>query len=150
MYTRQDWALQRQAFWTSFGRYVKPIPSASGEPVNWTNYKTGMPGLYVRMEAGRGDASIAFQYQAKDPESRLAFQRKMELLLPELLALDPDWKWDPAAQTDSGPICQLQQLLPNQDIFRQQDWPALISFFKTHLLQLDAFWIANKEIFLWG
>lgn len=150
MYTRQDWALQRQTFWTSFGRYLKPIPSASGEKVNWTNYKTGLPGLYLRMDAGRGIATIALQYQVKDEAIREIFIRKMELLLPELLEINPDWCWEPSVQTENGIISQLHQALPGLDIFRQEDWPALISFFKTNLLQLDVFWTANKDIFLWG
>jgi hypothetical protein len=41
MYTKQEISKQKQAFWTAFGKYMKPVLSADGEEISWLNYKTG-------------------------------------------------------------------------------------------------------------
>ena len=49
MYSKAEATQLRQAFWTAFGQYMAPVPSAEGETTNWINYKTGFKHLYFRM-----------------------------------------------------------------------------------------------------
>jgi hypothetical protein len=39
---------------------MKPVPSASGQPVNWINYKTGIRNIHFKMDADNTSAVIAF------------------------------------------------------------------------------------------
>ena len=43
MYSRQEASQLRKNFWTSFGQYMRPLPNADGERVNWLNYKAAVP-----------------------------------------------------------------------------------------------------------
>ncbi|PZR08331.1 MAG: DUF4268 domain-containing protein, partial [Flavobacterium psychrophilum] len=58
MYTREEISKQKQAFWTAFGKYMRPVLSADGLPVSWLNYKTGVPGISFKMDADRDHAVI--------------------------------------------------------------------------------------------
>ncbi|RZK28608.1 MAG: DUF4268 domain-containing protein, partial [Hymenobacter sp.] len=46
MYSKAEATQLRQAFWTTFGQYMAPVPSAEGWPTNWINYKTGLKHVY--------------------------------------------------------------------------------------------------------
>jgi len=59
MWTKQEIAKQKQAFWTAFGRYMKPVLSADGEVVSWLNYKTGNKYIHFKMDADSRQAFIA-------------------------------------------------------------------------------------------
>lgn len=142
MYTKQEISRQRQAFWTAFGQYMKPILSADGEPVNWVNYKTGIADLYFRMYAGHNKATIAIVFAQSDLELQqyyyngLAAQRA---LLHE--ALGEEWQWLPLAADEYGrTISSVATELQGVNIALREDWPQLISFFKQRIIALDEFW----------
>ncbi|MGZ8552516.1 MAG: DUF4268 domain-containing protein, partial [Chitinophagaceae bacterium] len=61
MYSKQEASLLRKRFWTQFGQYMRPLPGADGETVNWLNYKTGIKDLYFRMDADSKQATIAIE-----------------------------------------------------------------------------------------
>lgn len=72
MYSKQEASKLKQQFWTSFGLYMQPVPSANGEKVNWINYKTGIRHVSFRMNAG-DHADISIELSHPDETSRLAF-----------------------------------------------------------------------------
>ena len=142
MYTRQEASRIKQAFWTTYGQYMRPVPSASGEKVNWVNYKTGIKHIYFRMHADRKGAYIAIELT----HPNLTIQQKqydqllqMRSLLKE--QLNESWDWLPMTRDDYGKIIsQVKKELPDVNIFNQDEWPELISFFKPRIIALDAFW----------
>jgi len=73
MYTKAEASQLRQAFWTTFGQYMQPVPSAEGGPVNWVNYKTGIKHLYFRMQADNRQATIAIELTMSDAGIRELF-----------------------------------------------------------------------------
>ncbi|RZK03164.1 MAG: DUF4268 domain-containing protein, partial [Flavobacterium sp.] len=73
MYTREEASKLRQAFWTAFGQYMSPIPSAEGVKQNWINYKTGLKDVYFRMQADHEKASISIDISQKDIEIQEIF-----------------------------------------------------------------------------
>ena len=56
----------KQKFWTSFGLYMSPVPSATLEKVNWVNYKTGIKGISFKMDAGKESAVVMVEIFLKD------------------------------------------------------------------------------------
>ena len=67
MYTRHQAAIIRQKFWTQFGKYMAPVPSAEGKKINWINYNTGVPDMYFRMNAGKEEAYIGIEIMHNPP-----------------------------------------------------------------------------------
>jgi len=67
MYSREEAAQIKRDFWTRFGQYMRPVPGASGDTINWLNYKTGIRHLFFRLDAGRQQASIGIEIRHPDP-----------------------------------------------------------------------------------
>ena|SRR5690349_10737151 len=142
MYTRDEASRARQEFWTTFGKYLNPIPSAEGTRVNWINYHTQVKDVYFRMHADNKHATIAISIEHHDAEIRdLYFEQFLELktLLHE--RLQEEWTWRHNTIGDGGrTVSRIETSLANVSVFNKDDWPALITFFKPRIIALDSFW----------
>jgi hypothetical protein len=142
MYSRQEAARLRQEFWTSFGLYLSPVPSAEGEKVNWINYRTGEKHVAFRMQAENRTAAIGIEISHPDSgvqelffEQFLQFKNLLQSLLGE------EWIWQKGYQDPSGKIIsRIYTEITGVHVLNKQDWPALISFFKPRIIALDEFW----------
>ena len=140
MYTREESSLTKQEFWTVFGKYMNPIPSAEGLKINWVNYRTGIKDLYFRMDTHSDFASISISIEHKDPGIRELFYEQFLELKPMLVdALNEEWDWQPTSKIVSN--------LPKTSVFAKDQWPDLISFFKPRIIALDSFWENAKWSF---
>ncbi|MBF8964936.1 DUF4268 domain-containing protein [Pontibacter sp. FD36] len=149
MYTREQASKLRQAFWTAFGQYMAPVLSAEGMPTNWINYKTGLKNVYFRMQADKKQASISIEMTQPDPEIQQMFFEQFEAL-KELLhsTVEEEWTWDLHTADEYGKVVsRIYTELKGVSVFNQDDWPALISFFKPRIMALDAFWSDAKYSF---
>ena len=117
-------------------------PTASGSKVNWINYKTGIKHLYFRMNADQRSAKIAIEIAHPDTGIQ-------ELVLEQFSAyknilvssLGEDWEWSLHAPDEYGrTISSISKKIDDVNIFKQEDWPTLISFFKPRIMALDEFW----------
>ncbi len=149
MYTKGEASQLRQAFWTAFGQYLAPIPSAEGLKVNWVNYKTGLKHVYFRMQAGNKTASIGIELTHPDPGiQELFFLQFTELKTLLHGTLDETWDWVLHTTDENGQlISRIYKEIAPVNVFNQDDWPALISFFKPRIIALDEFWTDAKYSF---
>ena len=149
MYTREQASKLRQAFWTTFGQYMAPVTSAEGSTTNWINYKTGLKGVFFRMQADKKKASIAIEMTQPDPEIQQMFFEQFTAL-KELLhsSVGEEWEWELHTYDENGKlISRIYTELSGVSVFNQNDWPALISFFKPRMIALDEFWNDAKYSF---
>jgi hypothetical protein len=148
MYTREQASMVRQQFWTTFGKYMSPIPSADGNKVNWINYKTGIPQLFFRMDADKNQASISIDLMHKDPELAKRIYAQLQTLQPFLHeALGETWTWEPLLYNQYGlALSKVGTHLTPINVFKESDWPAIISFLKPRIVALDQFWTEYKMI----
>lgn len=149
MYSKQEAARLRKDFWTSFGQYMRPLPGAGGEPVNWLNYKTGIRHLYFRMDAGNRQAGIAIELH--HPDTLVREQYYGQLLQVKAVLQEEtgeEWQWEPAVTDEDGkPVSRIGITLPGVNIFHRDDWPRIISFLKPRILALDRLWYLVKDGF---
>lgn len=142
MYSKKEASEIRQQFWTAFGQYMQPVLNAEGEKVAWINYKTGEKDIYFRMRAEAKEATIAIEITHKDEglqqlyyEQFLQFKTLLEAELGE------EWNWVLFAQDEyDKTVSRIYTEMEDVNIFRREDWPRLISFFKPRIIALDAFW----------
>jgi hypothetical protein len=149
MYSKQEAAAIKRRFWTSFGQYMRPVRSASGETTNWLNYKTGIRNLYFRLDADRSTASIAVEIRHRDELTRNEYMEKFRSLknIFESIA-GSDWHWENNVVDEHGVLySRIGKSQQGLDIFKEEDWPAIISFFKPAIMALDKFWFEAKDIF---
>ncbi len=149
MNTKSDASLIRQKFWTSFGKYMSPVPSATLEKVNWVNYKTGIKGISFKMEADKDSASIAVEIFLKDTmlqhqyfEIFNNFTKHFENIVGKGWCL----KRNNLSENKEN-VSKIVIDLKNVSIFRDNDWPTIISFLKHSMIGLDAFWAVYKPAF---
>lgn len=150
MYTREEVSRQKQAFWSAFGKYMQPVLPAEGQPVSWMNYKTGVGGIHIKMDADRDHAVIMILLSHSDPAVRqLHYDQFIQLknMLYNTLGED-DWVWQLEAMDAHGKqIGSISKTLTGVNIHNQSDWAAIISFLKPRLIALDAFWSMAKYSF---
>jgi len=121
---------------------MAPQLSAEGTKVNWINYKTGIRHLYFKMEALRHTASIGIEIAHPDKDIReLMLAQFSELKNLLTASLGEIWEWEPEYKDESGrSIARIYTGLDKASVYRQEDWPRLISFFKPRIIALDEFW----------
>ncbi len=142
MYSKDEASKIKQAFWTTFGQYISPQPSADGLKINWINYKTGIKHLHFKMDADKRSAMIAIELSHPDLEIQEMF---MEHFKPYKALLDEElgenWEWQLHVSGENQKvISRIGTSISGVSVFNQQDWPALISFFKPRIIALDSFW----------
>lgn len=142
MYTKEQASKLRQAFWTAFGQYMAPLPSAEGVKVNWINYQTGVKHVYFRMQADNTAASIGIEMTHPDIEiQELFFEQFLSLKTMLHSFLGEEWEWALHTTDAHGKVISriFTEITP-VNVFNQDDWPELISFFKPRIIALDEFW----------
>jgi hypothetical protein len=149
MYNRQEASLIRKKFWTRFGQYMRPVKGANGDTINWLNYKTGIRHIYFRMDADRHHAAIAVELRHPDRETRQLYFEKLQQLQTILKqTTGEDWDWQLQQGDEDGYITsKVSKELSGVNIFREEDWPAIISFLKPRIIALDEFWQLVKDGF---
>jgi hypothetical protein len=149
LYSKEEASQLKQAFWTAFGQYLKPQLSADGMRINWVNYKTGIKHLYFKMQADKRSAYIAIEITHPDADlQQLMFEQFMELRTMLHTQLLDEWDWQlHTTDENQKTVSRIVKVLPGVSIFNQQDWPALISFFKPRIIALDEFWSTAQYSF---
>jgi hypothetical protein len=142
MYTKEQASQLRLAFWTAYGHYMAPVPSAEGYKVNWSNYKTGIKHVNFRLQADQKKASIAIELTHLDTGlQELYFQQFEELKGLLHQSLGEEWEWALHTSNEHGKtISRIFREVSPVNLFSKEDWPALISFFKPRIMALDVFW----------
>jgi hypothetical protein len=146
MYSKQEASELRQAFWAAFGQYMVPILSAEGEKINWVNYKTGEKGISFRMDADNHRAAISVELTHKDPGiQQLYYEQFTELRKIMEETIGEEWTWQLHTYDHTGKVVsRIFTEVTGVNIFRRDDWPSLISFFKPRIIALDHFWSTVK------
>jgi hypothetical protein len=149
MFKRDEASRLREEFWTAFGRYMSPVPSAEGMKINWINYRTTLKHVYFRMDANQDAATISISIEHKDAGIREVYFQQFEefkTLLHD--TLEEEWEWQLHARIgEEKVISRIYKELTDVSIFNKDQWPELISFFKPRIIALDRFWEDAKYSF---
>ena len=149
MYSKQEATQLKKEFWTAFGQYMTPVLSAEGEKISWVNYKTGEKNIAFRLEADNKKATVAIELSHPDTGiQQLYYEQFLQLKKIFEGSVGEGWNWqlhtsDEWGKTVSRIYTELQQV----SVFKKEDWPQLISFFKTNIIALDDFWSNVKYSF---
>jgi hypothetical protein len=149
MYTKAEASAIKQKFWTSFGKYMQPVPSASGEKVNWINYKTGIKGIYFKMDANKDFAYVSIEIFLPDKKLEDLYYQTFRTFTKQFEeVVGVGWEMNKGFLTnDHKYVSIIYTELQNVNIFKESDWPSIIGFLKKNIIALDAFWDAYKPAF---
>lgn len=141
MFTREEASRIKHDFWTTFGRYMSPIPSSEGMKINWVNYHTRLKDVYFRMNAGKKSASIFISMEHSDTDiQQLYFEQFLEMKDMLHTALKEEWDWQLHVSDADKIVSRIYKELPGVSVFNRDHWPELITFFKQRMIALDSFW----------
>jgi hypothetical protein len=146
LYSKEQASSMNQAFWTAFGQYMALQPTVEGGKINWINYKTGIKHLHFCMHADQYSGRLSIEMSHPDHglqelvfEQFIAYKKILHDCLGE------EWDWELHIEDDYGKqISRISKTQSDVDIFKQEDWPKLISFFKQRIMVLDEFWSDAK------
>jgi hypothetical protein len=132
----------REAFWTRFGQYMSPVLSAEGAKFNWINYKTGQKIISFKMRADKHKGRISIQISHKELSVQQVYFEQFQALNKILHAhLGEQWTWNFRETDVYGKLsCSIFKVSQPLNLYKKEDWPGLISFFKPRIIALDAFW----------
>lgn len=146
MYSKHESSLLRQEFWKAFGQYMSPIASSEGEKINWVNYKTGEKHIFIRTKVIDKRAEVAIEIAHPDPLIRQIYYEhflKLKQIFEETVG--EEWQWALHAEEEGRIVSKIFVYIEGVSIFRKEDWPALISFFKSKMIAVDEFWNLVKH-----
>ena len=149
MYSKAEASFITQKFWTSFGIYRSPVPSATFEKVNWVNYKTGIKGIIFKVDADKNTASVTVEIFLKDSMLQHQYFEIFNNFAAEIKKIGVN-KWafqKDYFQENKGFVSLIAFKLKNVNVFKEDDWPTMISFLKQYMLGLDEFWASYKPAF---
>ncbi len=93
------------------------------------------------MDADHQSAFVAIELSQPDEDIRelmfLQFQALKHLLEAHT---GETWTWEPVFEDQGRVVSRIGTTISGLNIFRQEDWPGLISFLKPRILALDQFW----------
>ncbi len=149
MYSKQQAAQLKKEFWTAFGQYMTPVLSAEGEKISWVNYKTGVKDIFFRMHADNTNAVVAIELTHGDKEiQQYYFDHFLSLKKIVEQAAGENWNWQLHAMDEYGKtISSISKTLDGVSVLKKEDWPQLITFFKSNMIALDEFWSNVKASF---
>ncbi len=149
MFKRDEASSLREEFWTVFGKYMSPVPSAEGSKINWINYRTTIKDVHFRMDASDKVAIISITLEHKDLGIReLYFEQFEEFKSLLHTALEEEWKWQLRANlTEGKETSRIYKELTGVSVLNRDHWPELISFFKPRIIALDRFWENARHSF---
>ena len=100
------------------------------------------------MHAHNQAAGIAISIEHPDAFIRQQlFQKFVQLRAMLEAQIQETWQWEQEHLNEHGKMtATISCTLAGVNIFREQDWPAIIAFLKPRLIALDAFWADAKEI----
>lgn len=101
------------------------------------------------MEADNKNATIAIELTQKDRDiQQLYFEQFEQIKNIFRAAAGEGWTWRLHTTDDHGNmVSKIYTEKTGVSVFRKEDWPELISFFKVHILALDRFWSEAKYSF---
>ncbi len=149
MFSKQETSYLKQQFWTSFGQYMAPVPSAEGVKINWINYKTGIKDIHFKMQADNTTATISITITHADTSKQTElYKRFMQVKILLQDTLQEAWHWNLHVPDENNKVVSnIYTSLTGVNIFKKDDWPAIISFFKVRIIALDVFWNEVKFSF---
>jgi len=144
---------ERQAlnsdFYTALGLMMQGNVSEFGSKVRWTNYRTNVKDIYIRLEADGKGARFFLDFQHKDPGIRALFYEQLtELKTLLTLELGEGVIWhEKTFKEDGSAISRLELRLEKGSLYDKSTWPEMLVFLKESLLSFDSFWYQCFDIF---
>lgn len=136
-------------FYTALGTIMQHNYSVTGRKIKWTNYRTFVKNIYVRLDATSKGAAFYIDLQHQDPEIRsLIFQefKAFKTLLAQQIGEGSEWHENFILESGQE-IARIAWHRTGGNIYQKEKWPEMLTFLKKMLLNFDDFWADTFDVF---
>jgi hypothetical protein len=136
-------------FYTALGLMMQGSYSELSKKTRWTNYRTNVKDIFVRLDADNKGASFCLDFQQKDAEVRALFWEQLgelKKLLQSELGNNSIWH-ESFYKEDGSQISRVELRFDKGSLYDKSTWPEMLEFLKESLLAFDRFWTNCFDIF---
>ncbi len=150
MLSKEERKARNLAFWSAFKEVMRKKMSSNGRRVNWATYPTEIKDTYLRLNVDGQKATVSYDIQFKDSGVRAIFWEQLGELrkvMEQHVTRPAEWR-EEVTQTDGNTISQIVWTLENVSFYRDEDWAEIHHFFRSVLIEFDAFYQEFKDILI--
>jgi hypothetical protein len=150
MLSKEERKARNLAFWSAFKEVMRKKMSSNGRRVNWATYPTEIKDTYLRLNVDGQKATVSYDIQFKDSGVRAIFWEQLGELrkvMEQHVIRPAEWR-EEVTQTDGTTISQIVWTLENVSFYRDEDWTEIHHFFRSVLIEFDAFYQEFKDILI--
>jgi len=150
MLSKEERKARNLAFWSAFKEVMRKKMSSNGRRVNWATYPTEIKDTYLRLNVDGQKATVSYDIQFKDSGVRAIFWEQLGELrkvMEQHVSRPAEWR-EEVTQTDGNTISQIVWTLENVSFYRDEDWAEIHQFFRSVLIEFDAFYQEFKDILI--
>lgn len=139
MFSKEEAALLRKEFWTSFGKSF---------PRKWLLYNTKIKGVALKFVADKKEAMVCLDLEHSDELMNLLYYDQLLSLKSLLEAELPEVIFDDAYELENGKIIH-RIYIPFEEKFNihnKNTWRACYEFFVEKMAILEAFFYEYEEV----
>jgi len=149
MYSKEEAKKIRLQFWEQFGKRCEIHPLLSERRKKWMLHRTKIPGVALRFEAGRSNAKVMLELSHRNEDKRLkAFEilQNYKVILEEGFADGLIWEFFHERADSRQEVARIFTVLPNVNLFRQNQWPDIFNFFIENMARLEENFLQIRDI----
>lgn len=151
MYSKEEHRQINIDFYSTLGGLMKEDIPLSGEKVKWTNFKTGIKGIYFKLDADKRSCRLMIEIKNDDESIRHLFYDQFEefkVVLEDTMQEEGIWFRD--FYNDYGEVSSKIEWVLNDGIskLRRDTWPEMHDYLRARLITLDEFWSDVKDVFV--
>lgn len=150
MFTKDQRKQLNEHFWTAFQKQMKPFKSSNGRRINWINYPSDIPHIFVRMEADTEGARLCYDVQFKDLDVRsIVWEQLQELkaVLEDSMQHPTLWEQNKVL-SDGRTIDRISWELKPVNYLVSDDQARMLIFLQNRLLEFDRFYQEFKDVLI--
>ncbi len=151
MYSKEQHRQINIDFYTTLGTMMKDDIPLSGEKVKWTNYRTGVKGIYFKLDADKRSCRLIIEIRTDDESIRHLFFEQFEefkVVLEDQIQEEGIWFED--FYDDYGDVTSKIEWVLNEGVskLKRDTWEDMHTYLRARLVGLDEFWADVKDVFV--
>ncbi|MGB0868953.1 MAG: DUF4268 domain-containing protein [Flavobacteriales bacterium] len=151
MYSKEEHRQINIDFYTQLGELMKEDIPVSGDKVKWTNFRTGIKGLYFKLDADKRTCRLIIEIKNDDDSIRHLFYDQFEefkVVLEETIQEEGIWFRD--YYNDYGEVSSKIEWVIDEKVskLKRETWGTMHNYLRDRLIGLDEFWGDVKDVFI--
>lgn len=150
MYSKEELREIRTEFWNDFKKHMQQFRSSNGRRMNWLNYPSEVPNVYIRLHADNHGIAFSFDIQGKDEGIRaILWEQMTELKVVLESEMGNDGEWLERTFSESvGEFSSIRWELNGLRFSNPKHKADIFTFFEDRLIKFDAFYQEFKDILI--